>query len=220
MKVFDNPATTWALTATLLLGACFSLLWALRSPRIIDRVNNSLHAVMNAVMVALLWHLATSTMLAQILFFSVAALWFLIQGVARPRSALCPGRDGRIKCLYHSLAMVCAALMVVAMGHVGAPGSMTAMEEGMRIPMGHHGHAKTAPVLIAGTLDHPAGLMLPLTVLFAVAAVVFFILLLRRAKGGTPFQPAAVDRLQAAAGHGADALGAASMALMFAAMAG
>jgi hypothetical protein len=118
IRVFNIPAITWTLTAVLLAGGTYHLWQAFRSRHLTDRVNNSLHALMNALMAAMLWNLAPSTVLAQIGLLAGAALWFVIQAVARPEfKILCAGTQGRLKCAYHALTMTGAALMITMMTH-------------------------------------------------------------------------------------------------------
>ena len=52
--VFNIPAITWTLTAVLLLSGSYHLLQAARSRRATDRANESLHALMNLLMAAML----------------------------------------------------------------------------------------------------------------------------------------------------------------------
>ncbi|GAB14385.1 hypothetical protein ARGLB_068_00010, partial [Arthrobacter globiformis NBRC 12137] len=116
--MFNIPALTWTLTAVLLAGGSYHLWQATRSHHLTDRVNNTLHALMNTLMAAMLWNLAPSTILAQIGLLAAAALWFIIQAVARPEyKLLCAGTQGRIKCAYHALTMAAAALMIATMTH-------------------------------------------------------------------------------------------------------
>src|SRR6478735_51465 len=109
---------TWTLTAVLLAGGACQLWQAYRSAHLTDRINNILHALMNTLMAAMLWNLAPTTLLAQIGLLAGAALWFIIQAVARPEyKLLCAGTQGRIKCAYHALTMAAAALMITMMTH-------------------------------------------------------------------------------------------------------
>ena len=125
--MFNVPAITWTLTAVLLFSGSYHLLQAARSRHLTDRANNALHALMNVLMAAMLWNLVPSTMLAQIAVLTGAALWFVIQAVARPEfKILCAGSQGRLKCVYHSLTMAGAALMVAMMGLAPAPGNAPA----------------------------------------------------------------------------------------------
>jgi hypothetical protein len=220
IRVFDNPAITWTLTAVLLLGGSYNLLQARNSHRPTERINNALHAVMHLVMAAMLWNLVPSALLAQILFLAGAALWFLIQAVAHPEfTRLCAGRGGRMKCLYHSLTMLGAALMVAMMGHVTGASQGIGSAQGMSMPMGHHHATETSSsATSAGMTDHTSTLALPLTVLFAAAAAVFIFLLLRSLTAKGSRCETTARRLSVSAEHVIEALGAAVMAVMFGAM--
>ena len=217
--MFSNPAITWTITAILLLSASYHILQGIRSKQRKDLINNNLHALMHFLMAAMLWHLAPSTMLAQIAILAGAAMWFIIQAVARPElKTLCTDGPGRLKCAYHSLTMVGAAAMIAMMGGVTTSGYATAPTSG--VSMAHDHHAMTAPVknTAAATLEQSPNLAILLTVFFAAAAMVFMILLLRfRAKKNTHHN-LGMTRHGSRREHGLEALGAAVMALMFATM--
>ncbi|WP_413249041.1 DUF5134 domain-containing protein [Sinomonas flava] len=220
--MYDNPAITWALTAVLLLGGSYNLLRAIRSHLRRDQVNNTLNALMNAVMAAMLWNVQPFTVLGQILVLAGAALWFLVQAVARPRLGLCTSSKGRIRCLYHSLTMVGAALMVAFMGHATGldPGIVPSAATSAYMPMRHHDHIMTTPTPGAGAPDYTSELALLLTILFGAAAVVFSILLLRLHTASKALHLQPQQLLSVSAEHALEALGAAVMALMFATMSG
>ena len=219
IRVFDLPAMTWSLTAVLLLGGSYNLVKATKSHQLTDRVNNVLHALMHLVMAAMLWNLVPSTLLAQILFLAAAALWFLIQAVAHPEfKRLCAGRVGRMKCLYHSLPMAAAALMVAMMGHATGASQGTVPAQGMSMPMSHHAMVTPSSGMSAGITDHTSTLALPLAVLFGAAAAVFIFLLLRPQTAKSTRYKTATGRLSLGAEHAIEALGAAVMAVMFGAM--
>ena len=214
--MFHIPAMTWTLTAVLLAGTAYQLFQACRSAHLTDRVNNTLHALMNTLMAAMLWNLAPSTLLAQIGLLAGAALWFIIQAVARPEyKLLCAGTQGRLKCAYHALTMAAAALMITTMTH---PTGATPMP----MPMDHAGHhaMATAPHTPATTGTAPAAPVLGLTpgtlltALFATAAITFLILLLRNRT--TPTHHQGSKRPSTRTQHALEALGATTMALMFA----
>ena len=220
IRVFNIPAITWTLTAVLLLGGSYHGLQAARTHHLTDRVNNSLHALMNVLMAAMLWNLVPSTRLAQIAVLTGAALWFVIQAVARPEfKTLCAGGQGRLKCAYHSLTMAGAALMVAMMG-----GHETTAGQGIvpagRTSMSHDHHAMTAAAqsTAAATSDHSPDLAILLTVFFGAAAVVFLILLLRYRVTKPTLANTRAPKLALRAGHLLEALGAAVMALMVATM--
>jgi hypothetical protein len=174
---------------------------------------------MNVLMAAMLWNLVPSTVLAQIAVLTGAALWFVIQAVARPEfKTLCAGSQDRLKCVYHSATMAGAALMVAMMGQVASAGHGIIPAGGMPMPYAHH--AMAAQAHSAGvTLDRSPNLAILLTVLFGAAAVIFIVLLLRFRITKTTLTNEATPRLSARTEHGIEALGAAAMALMFATMA-
>ncbi|MET3144172.1 UNVERIFIED_ORG: hypothetical protein ABIB13_003911 [Arthrobacter sp. UYEF2] len=214
--MFNIPAITWTLTAVLLLSGSYHLLQATKPDQLTERINNSLHALMNLLMAAMLWNLAPSTMLAQIAVLTGAALWFIIQAVARPEfKILCTGSLSRLKCVYHSVSMAGAALMITMMTSHITPGAGAA--EAMPLPNTHHAMPHPAPTTATATLDHLPSLAAPLTIIFATAALIFIALLLRTRKPATtePKKTAHSPREQ----HSLEALGAAIMALMFATMA-
>jgi hypothetical protein len=213
--VFNIPAITWALTAVLLLSGCYHLLQAAKPHKLTDRVNNALHALMSVLMAAMLWNLAPSTMLAQIAVLAGAALWFIIQAVARPEfKLLCAGSQGRLKCVYHSVSMGAAAVMIAMMGQVTAG---HAPSHAMSMPNAHHSMAAATPSTAAATFDHSPGLAIFLTAIFGAAAAVFVLLAVLNGRRKTTCRD--VSRLSLRAGHGLEALGAAVMAMMFATMA-
>lgn len=214
--MFNIPAITWTLTAVLLLGGSYYLLQAARSRHLTDRVNNSLHALMNVLMAAMLWNLVPSAMLAQITVLAGAALWFVIQAVARPEfKILCAGSQGRLKCVYHSLTMAGGALM---MGHAANVGHKIAPAPAMSTSNAHHAKASVAHSTAAPGLDQSSDLAIPLTVFFATAAVVFIVLLLRYRVRTPAHRSTKAPKPFRRAEHGLEALGAAVMALMFATM--
>lgn len=219
IRVFNLPALTWTLTAVLLFSGSYHFLQAARSRQLTDQVNKILHSLMNVLMAAMLWNLVPSTMLAQITVLTAAALWFIIQAVVRPEfKILCTGNQGRLKCLYHSLTMAGAALMLAMMGQMTTAGHGTVAAEGMSIPTAHHGMPAAAQSTAAATVDHSPYPAILLTVFFGAAAAVFLVLLLRfRVTKTTPRNEAA-PRLSVRAENVLEALGAAVMALMFATM--
>ncbi|MDR6416764.1 DUF5134 domain-containing protein [Pseudarthrobacter sulfonivorans] len=214
--MFNVPAITWTLTAVLLLSGSYHFLQATKSHQLTDRVNNILHALMNILMAAMLWNLVPSTMLAQIAVLAGAALWFVIQAVARPEfKMLCAGSQGRLKCVYHSLSMAGAAVMVAMMGL-----ATTGHAPAGALPMAHAHHSMTpaAPSTAAATLGHSPGLAIVLTLLFGAAAVVFILLVLRFGAAKTSHRHGTASGRSARTAHGLEAIGAAVMALMFATM--
>lgn len=210
--MFTIPALTWTLTAVLLTAGTYHLVQAVRSRHLTDRVNNTLHALMNTIMAAMLWNLAPSTTLAQIGLLAGAALWFIIQAVARPEfKILCTGTQGRIKCAYHSLTMTAAAAMITLMTHP-ATSHGTATPQ---LPAAHHATATTPHTATATTAYGHAPAIL-LTIIFAAAAAAFLTLLLRQ--HATTTHHATAHKHTTRTEHALEALGATTMALMFATM--
>lgn len=220
IPVFNIPAITWTLTAVLLLSGSYHALQATRSHQRTDQINKGLHALMNVLMAAMLWNLMPSTTLAQIAVLTGAALWFVIQAVSRPEfKTMCAGSQGRLKCVYHSITMAGAALMVAMMGQVTTAGHGIVPGGGMSMPHAHHATAAAAQSTAAATSVHSPDLAIPLTALFGAAAVVFVVLLLRGRVTKPTHGNTAAPRLSIRAEHGLEALGAAVMALMCATMA-
>lgn len=210
---------TWTVTVVLLLSASYHLVQAIRSHNLTDQINNYLHALMHILMAAMLWHLGSSFMLAQIAVLAGAALWFILQAVARPEvKMLCTDSRGRLKCIYHSLTMVGAAIMVAMMGNMTTDGYELVPAGGMS--MSHDHHAMASPIQMTSTtaIDQSPNLALLLTVFFGAAALVFTILLLRFRATKTTHRNAAALKLTIHREHVLEALGAAVMALMFATM--
>ncbi|WP_307486486.1 DUF5134 domain-containing protein [Pseudarthrobacter sulfonivorans] len=219
IRVFNDPAVTWTLTAVLLLCASHYLLQAARSRHLTDQVNKGLHALMTVLMAAMLWNLVPSTMLAQIAVLAGAALWFVIQAVARPEfKILCAGSQDRLKCVYHSLTMAGAALMLAMMARAPGTGQEIVPAAASSTPHAHHALAPGVQNPVASGLDHLSTLAMPLTVFFGTAAVVFLLLLLRRRAAEPAARGRTAPQHSVRADHGREALGAAVMALMFATM--
>lgn len=221
--MFSIPAITWTLTAILLLSGSHHILQAIMSRQPTDQINQSLHALMHALMAAMLWHLAPSTMLVQIAVLAAGAWWFIIQAVARPEfKILCTDTQGRIKCLYHSLTMAGAALMIAMMAPMTTAGYGVAPSSdgmtGMSMPHNHHAMAAPVKTTAGATSGHSPDLAILLTAVFTGATMIFIILLLRARATKTTHHNTAAPKLSTRAEHALQALSAAIMALMFATM--
>jgi hypothetical protein len=223
--VFHIPALTWTLTAVLLLAGSYHLAQAVRARHLTDRVNNTLHALMNTLMTAMLFNLGPSTLLAQIGLLTAAALWFTLQAVARPEfKLLCAGNQGRLKCAYHALTMAAAATMITLMT-THTPTTATATGTGTGTGTGtttagthtaHYGTTHTATTADTTTTaalgNTPA---IALTLVFAAAATTFLTLLILRHRTNTRHHS---RKHSTRTEHALEALGATTMALMFATM--
>jgi len=218
--VFTIPAMTWTLTAALLFGGSCHAVQTIRCHHLADRVNESLHAVMNVLMAAMLWNVSPSTMLAQIAVLVGAALWFVFQAVARPEfKLLCAGSPGRLKCVYHSLTMAAAALMIAMTGQAATTGQATVPANGMTMPLPAAQHAIAGAPHNTAIFDHSPTLAILLTIFFATSTVIFLALQLRNRVTKTTPRHAAAARPPHRPEYGLEALGAAVMALMSASMA-
>ena len=89
----------------------------------------------------------------------------------------------------------------------------------MPLPNTHHAMPHPTPTTATATLDHLANLAIPLTIIFATAALVFIALLLRNRKPATTAASKTAPKHSPRKQHSLEALGAAIMALMFATMA-
>lgn len=218
--MFNIPAITWTLTTVLLLSGGYHLLQAARSRHLTGRINESLHALMSVLMAAMLWNLGQSTILVQVAVLTGAALWFVLQSLARPEfKILCASGQGRLKCVYHGLTMAGAALMLTMMAQMSTAGHGTTTAITMPASHAHHSAPVPAPSTTAPA-GHSPDLAILLTAFFAVAAVVFLVLLLRSRPAATAARNRnhTAPKHSARAAHGHEVLGAAVMALMFATM--
>ena len=168
---------------------------------------------MHLLMAAMLWNAAPTTTLLQVLVLAGAALWFIIQAVARPHyRALCTGTRDRIKCTYHALTMAAAAIMIAMMtNHTTTPANTTNTASPATA---HTHHTTTTGTGSASIFQNTPALATILTIAFAAAATVFLVLLLRRTHTTTTHHHTKNTRTE----HGLEAAGATTMALMFATM--
>ena len=221
--MFHIPALTWTLTAVLLLAGSYHLAQAVRARHLTDRVNNTLHALMNTLMTAMLFNLGPTTLLAQIGLLTAAALWFTLQAVARPEfKLLCAGNQGRLKCAYHALTMAAAATMITLMTtHTPTTATPTGTGTGTGTTTAgthtaHHGTTHTATTADTTTTaalgNTPA---IALTLVFSAAATTFLTLLILRHRTNTRHHS---RKHSTRTEHALEALGATTMALMFATM--
>ena len=236
--MIENGFLRWGLTALLLAASLYAAFRAGRKSPAATRVGFGLHAAMLTAMVLMLAPGLRWPALPQILFFGLAAWWFVLRAVSRrhapagrPAPAARPAQGrragaGRGTLLYNALTMAAMAYMLAAMdgqrGHgalagseaTGLPGEEAAHHGGpVGVPgqTGHDGVASAPGLPLPGTNQGWGGqAALVLAVAFALAAAVCAVQLLRRIRAHN-------------GGGGADTIlelvGAASMAVMFAALA-
>lgn len=170
----------------------------------IGRINALLHTLMALAMSAMLLRLQLP-ILPQLLLFSGAAVWFVIQASARPELKMCATPGDRLKCLYHAASMAAVVLMLLP---------STTMGEGMPMStgIGHHSHiASPNPTL---TLTIPDTAYSTATSFFVVVAAVFAWLSLRGTIGR--LRGTRSSAMKAILSPTAEATSAIVMAVMFA----
>lgn len=236
--MIENGFLLWALTAPLLAASLYAAFRASRDSPPATRVSFGLHAAMTTAMVLMLIPGLRWPALPQILFFGLAAWWFVLRAVSRgpvsagmhaPAAGPAQGRRegaGRGTLLYNALTMAAMAYMLAAMngqrGHgalagseaAGLPGEGTAHHGGPAGVLGQTGRdgVASAPGLpLPGPNQGWVGqAALVLAVAFGLAAAVCAVQLLRR--------------IRARNGGGCadtilELVGAASMSVMFAMLA-
>lgn len=213
--MITNEALRWAMAALLLAAAGYATLRAARQPAPAGRVDYGLHALMMIAMVNMLAPGSRWPVLPQVLLFVLAAWWFAVRAASvRPAHnppVICGGRKARagrrMPFYYDALTMAAAAYMLVAMAFSGAHGSVAA---GSLAGPAHHGGAAAGLAFSGPGQDWTTQPALFLAAAFGLAGVVWAVQVFRRLGSR-------------AAGNGGDAVlhlaGAASMALMFAALA-
>jgi hypothetical protein len=201
--VITNEALRWALAALLLTAAGYAAVRAASHPARARRVDYGLHAVMMVAMVNMLAPGSRWPVLPQLLLLALGAWWFVVRA-----AAVRPARAGSTMSLYDALSMAAAAYMLTAMDFSAAHGPAAA---GHPSGAAHHGSATAPGFPLPGPgPDWPTQPALVLAVVFGLAGVAWAVPALRGLRSRAP-------------GMGADAalhvVGAASMALMFAALA-
>lgn len=220
--MIENDLLRWGLAAPLLAASLYAAFRAGRKSPPAIRAGFGLHAAMLTAMVLMLIPGLQWPALPQVFVFGLAAWWFVLRAVSRQpvpvAGPLVPertgpdrrrGQSGRDALLYHALTMAAMAFMPVAMDVRSDHGPEAAAvgAAGVLGPAGHHGGAALAGLPLPGP-DQGWGRQaaLVLAVAFGLAAGVWAIVLLR-SKGR--------DR----GGAAVEVVGAASMAVIFAALA-
>lgn len=219
--MIENDLLRWGLAAPLLAASLYALFRAGRKSPPAIRVGFGLHAAMMTAMVLMLIPGLQWPALPQGFVFGLAAWWFVLRAVSRrpaphsrppehvpekPGHGRPEGQSGRGSLLYHALTMAAMAYMPAAMDVRGAHGPEAAGVEATGIlgQAAHHGGAALAGLPIQAWGSQAA---LVLAVAFGLAAAVWAVFLLRSHTGR--------DR----GGTGLELVGAASMAVMFTALA-
>ena len=235
-----DEALRWTLAVLLLAATLYSACRAVAAPGPAGRVGSALHALMTAAMALMLVPGSRWPLLPQVLLFAVGAWWFILQAVSRRVRA----RHGQpaiahAKPLYDAAAMAAMVFMLAAAGFWEVPpsGALPSAPD-LPIPASHHG-ASAAASLAAPVHEwstQPAlvlAVAFGLAVVFGLASVLWALRLLLQLWAGSRgrFVPAAIrsegpelrsGRLAGfrdVADTAAEVVGAAALALMFAALA-
>ncbi|MET3923167.1 DUF5134 domain-containing protein [Arthrobacter sp. UYEF20] len=220
--MIENEFLRLGLTALLLAASLYAAFRASRKSPPATRVGFGLHAAMMSAMVLMLAPGLQGPALPQIFFFGLAAWWFVLRAVSRrPLPVACQGRARRAGAtgmgglLYNALTMAAMAYMLAATDVRGAHGALAGLgAAGLPGQSAHHGGPAAGPLPPGSRPGYLPGWSsqsaLVLAAAFGVAGAVWGLLLLRRL------------RPQARRGRGdafLELVGAASMAVMFAALA-
>ena len=215
--MIENGFLLWGLTAPLLAASLYAAFRASRESPPATRVGFGLHAAMMTAMVLMLIPGLRWPALPQILFFGLAAWWFVLRAVSRrpvpaagqghPRPA---GGASRATLLYNGVTMAAMAFMLAAMDVHGSDGPLAGPDlAGLPGQTAHHGSAAAVslPVTLPGWTGLP---VLVLAVAFGASAALWAFFLFRRLHPNARLDTGnAVLELVAAA----------SMSVMFAALA-
>ncbi|MDZ4351133.1 MAG: DUF5134 domain-containing protein [Arthrobacter sp.] len=220
--MIENDVLRWGLMALLLGASLYAAFRAGRQSPPAIRAGYGLHAAMMIAMVPMLVPGLQWPALPQIVFFALAAWWFILRAVSRRPvqvaglqvPAAGPGH-GRGALLYNALTMAAMACMLAVMDLHGAGGTLAGPEaSGLPGQTTHHGGPAVGlslPGVLAGSAQdwstQPALVLAPA---FGLAAAVWGLLLFRRLR--VPGRPRSGDAFL-------ELVGAASMAVMFAALA-
>lgn len=190
--MIENGVLRWGLTALLLAASLYATFRAGRQSTPSTRVGFGLHAAMMTAMVLMLVPGLRWPALPQILFFVLAAWWFILRAVSRrPVPAVQPAPDtgpghplplegaSRGTLLYNALSMAAMAYMVAAMGVHGGQGALAGPGvTGLPARSAHHvGAALPLSEALPGWNGLP---VLALAVAFGVSAALWAVLLMRR----------------------------------------
>ncbi|MDN4644393.1 DUF5134 domain-containing protein [Arthrobacter sp. PsM3] len=229
--MIGNDLLRCALTALLLAALLYAAFRAGRKSAAATRIGFGLHAAMMAAMVLMLNPGVRWVVLPQILFFGLAAWWYILRTVSRhsvtlagrpvpaagPGTGRSPGPAGRGRLLYYALTMAAMAYMLAAMdlrsdhvpeaAGIQAAGVQAAGSLGQAV---HHGGVPAPGLALPGPdQGWSSQTALVLAVAFGLATAVWTVHLLRRP--GSLHGRRRADTIL-------DVVGAASMAVMFAAL--
>ncbi|MEO5780484.1 MAG: DUF5134 domain-containing protein [Arthrobacter oryzae] len=129
------PFLSFPVSLILAAGTVFCLTKALQGSSWVPRLNYGVHALMALGMLGMVWHNIDLPLLPQLLLFSTASFWFLLQAVSRHEfNLVCHVRSERLTCLYHA-AMLAAMVFMLALPHSAV------LQGRAAAPVQHNGHA-------------------------------------------------------------------------------
>lgn len=235
-----GEALRWTLAGLLVAATLYSAWRGMAAAQPTGRVDSGLHALMTAAMAIMLVPGGQWPVLPQVLLFSLGAWWFVVQAVRRPT----PGRDGSppsgpAKPLYDAAAMAAMAFMLAATGLWGLPASAAVPPPRRQlISLPHHGGSAAAALAAPDPAWSAEPALMPsavsgLAIVFGLATVLWTARLLLQFWPGSeepPVRPAIRSpggwlRNGHSAGFrdladtAVEVVGAAALALMFAALA-
>jgi hypothetical protein len=181
------------MTAVLLAATLYSGFRASRKSALANRVDHGLHAVMMAAMVLMLAPGVQWAVLPQILVFVLAAGWFLIQAASLPAiHGAGTGLAGRGKPLYDALVMAAMAYMLAAMAFHGTREAGAGTDVAVILGQSsHHREDAAAGQPLARPLQDWGGQpALLLAVAFSVAGALWAVRMLRQLRDEAKAQPA------------------------------
>jgi hypothetical protein len=158
-------------------GALYCSMEAVRARKWVVRLNYSIHTLMALGMLGMVWHHIQLPLFPQLLLFSIASFWFLLQAVSRHEFRLgCHDRSERLSCLYHA-AMLAAMVFMLTLPHSAVPQQHLIVAVQDTGHVSHTGHVLTAapaPLHEANALwTQPTTQVL--AVLFATAVLVWLL---------------------------------------------
>lgn len=138
-----NDALHWSMTVLLLAAGLYSAFRAATGAAAPERLDHAFHTVMAAVMVIMLVPGGRWPLLPQLLLLAVGAWWFLLRAVS-PRTVLESQprshgrRPARGKALYDAAVMAAMAYVVAAMAFSGAPAALPGPSAIAALQAAHH----------------------------------------------------------------------------------
>jgi hypothetical protein len=218
--VVENDALRWTLTAALSVGTAYYLFRVGRKSPLVMRVNYCLHALMTGAMISMLVPGWQWPQLPQVVIFTLAAWWFILQAVARREYVgICQGHARQRTCLYHGMVMAAMAYMAATMnvsGTLETPGDP--IPEAYMAQAHHHSTSgQGMHTALSAVPDWTSHATFVLALVFSAAVALWSI---RLAQSLCPQKPAASAQVSnglflRSAGFSLELVSASAMAVIF-----